>query len=79
MAQSQYEKDEYLEQDEEEAASAGRRKSLFALLIMAVLVVAGVVLVGKLRVVSKVQDCMMTHASNCNDLVEPPKPAGTGR
>ena len=25
MSQSQYEKDEYLEQDEEEAASAGRR------------------------------------------------------
>jgi hypothetical protein len=77
MSQSQYEKEEYLEQDDEEAASAGRRKSLFALLIMAVLLVAGYLLVEKLRVMSQVEDCLMTHGSNCNDLVEPPKPAGT--
>lgn len=79
MSQSKYDKDEYLEQDEDEAASAGRRKSLIALLIMAALVVGGVILVDRLRTVSQVQDCMMTHATNCNDLIEPPKPAGTGR
>jgi len=79
MSQSKYDKDEYLEQDEDEAASAGRRKSLIALLIMAALVVGGVILVDRLRTVSQVQDCMMTHATNCSDLIEPPKPAGTGR
>jgi hypothetical protein len=43
---------------------------------MAVLVIAGVVLVNKLRVVSQLQDCLMTRATNCNDMVEPPKPVG---
>jgi hypothetical protein len=73
---SRYEDEEYLEQDEEEREAAGRRKSLIALAVMAVLVVAGIVLVDKLRDVSIVQDCLMTHATNCNDLVEPPKPVG---
>jgi len=77
MAQSRHEKEEYLEQDEDETASAGRRKSLVALLIMGVLLVAGYLLVEKLRVMSQVEDCMLTHGSNCSDLVEPPKPAGT--
>jgi len=73
---SRYEDEEYLEQDEEEREAAARRKSLIALAVMAVLVIAGIVLVNRLRDVSIVQDCLMTHASNCNDLVEPPVPAG---
>jgi hypothetical protein len=70
------EDDEYLEQDEEEREAAGRRKSLIALAVMAVLVVAGVMLADRLRDVSAVQDCLMTHATNCNDMVQPPRPAG---
>lgn len=73
---SRYEDEEYLEQDDEEQEAAGRRKSLIALAVMAVLVVAGIVLVKRLRDVSIVQDCLMTHATNCNDLVEPPRPVG---
>lgn len=71
-----YEDEEYLEQDDEEQEAAGRRKSLIALAVMAVLVVAGIVLADRLRDVSIVQDCLMTRAMNCNDLVEPPVPAG---
>ena len=73
---SRYEREEYVEQDEEERESAGRRKSVIALAIMAVLVVAGIVLVDRLREVSEVQDCLMTRATNCNDMVQPPQPAG---
>lgn len=71
---SRHEDEEYLEQDEEEREAAGRRKSLIALAVMAVLVVAGIVLVDRLRDASAVQDCLMTRATNCNDLVEPPVP-----
>lgn len=71
-----YEEEEYLEQDDEEQESAGRRKSLIALAVMAVLVIAGIVLVNRLRDVSVVQDCLMTRSTNCNDLIEPPVPAG---
>jgi hypothetical protein len=71
-----YEDEEYLEQDEDEQETAGRRKSLIALAVMVVLVVAGVLLADRLRDVSAVQDCLMTHATNCNDLVTPPVPAG---
>ncbi|TMJ25594.1 MAG: hypothetical protein E6G95_15590 [Alphaproteobacteria bacterium] len=74
--ENRYEREEYLEQDEEEREAAGRRKSLVALLVMAVLVLAGIVLIGRLREVSAVQDCLMTRATNCNDLVRPPIPAG---
>ena len=70
-----YEDEEYLEQDDEEQETARRRKSLIALAVMAVLVVAGIVLVERLRDVSAVQDCLMTRAANCNDLVQPPEPA----
>ena len=70
-----YEDEEYLEQDDEEQEAAGQRKSLIALAVMAVLVVAGIVLVERLRDVSVVQDCLMTRATNCNDLVESPVPA----
>ena len=73
---SRYEREEYLEQQEEERESAGRRKSVIALAIMAVLVIAGIVLVDRLREVSEVQDCLMTRATNCNDMVQPPIPAG---
>jgi len=75
---SRYEQEEYLEQDEEEREAAGRRKSVIALAIMAVLVIAGIVLVDRLRHVSEVQDCLMTRATNCNDMVQPPIPAGGG-
>jgi len=70
-----YEDEEYLEQVEEEREAAGRHKSLIALTVMAVLVVAGIVLADRLRDVSMVQDCLMTRATNCNDLVAPPVPA----
>jgi hypothetical protein len=75
MPDSRYEREEYLEQDEEEREAAGRRKSVIALAIMAVLVIAGIVLVDRLRDVSAVQDCLMTHATNCNDMVQPPQPS----
>jgi hypothetical protein len=73
---SRYDEEEYLEPNEEELEAATRRRKLIVLAIMAVLVIAGVVLVNKLRVVSQLQDCLMTRATNCNDMVEPPKPAG---
>ena len=71
-----YEDEEYLEQDDAEQEAAGRRKSLIALAVMAVLVIAAILLVERLRDVSVVQDCLMTRATNCNDMVEPPKPVG---
>jgi hypothetical protein len=73
---SRYEREEYLEQDEEEREAAGRRKSVIALAVMALLVIAGIVLVNRLREASEVQDCLMTRATNCNDMVQPPIPAG---
>jgi hypothetical protein len=76
MSRSRHEEEEYLEPNEEELEAAQRTRKLVVLGIMAVLVVAGVVLVQKLRTVSQLQDCLMTHATNCNDLVEPPKPIG---
>ena len=79
MIESRYEKEEYLEQDEEETERIQRKKSVVALAILAVLVIAGIFLFEKLRDVSRLQDCPMTRASNCNDMVEPPKPAGNLR
>ncbi|MBS0524802.1 MAG: hypothetical protein JSS04_14330 [Proteobacteria bacterium] len=73
---SRYEDEEYLEQDEEEREAAGRRGRLIALAVMAGLVAAGLFLVHRLREASVVEDCLMTHATNCNDLVQPPIPAG---
>jgi uncharacterized membrane protein len=67
-----YEDEEYLEQDDEEQEAAGRRKSLIALAVMAVLVVAGIVLIDKLRAVSDAQNCLMTRTIGCPDLNEPP-------
>ena len=79
MSEGRYEREEYLEQNEEEAERAARRKSVMALAILAVLVIAGIFLFEKLRDVSRLQDCLMTRAGNCNDMVEPPKPAGNLR
>lgn len=63
-----YEQEEYLEQDEAERETAGRRNSLVALLIVAVLVGVGLFLVEHLRSVSALQDCLMSRATNCADL-----------
>jgi hypothetical protein len=65
--------DEYFDQDEDERENAGRRKSLIALAVLAVLVIAGLVLVDRLRSVSALQDCLMTRATNCAE-VTPPAP-----
>jgi len=69
---SPYEREEYIEQNEEEREAAGRNKSVIALAVMAVLVIAGIVLVHKLRDVSELQDCLMTRATNCSEIVNPP-------
>lgn len=79
MSQSQYEKEEYLEPSDEELEVAARNKKVIVLGVMAVLVVLGIYLVDKLRTASQLQDCLMTRATNCDDLVEPPTPAGTER
>ncbi|MBS0220762.1 MAG: hypothetical protein JSR91_08470 [Proteobacteria bacterium] len=79
MIQGRYEKEEYLEQDEEEIEKVARKKSLVALAVLAALVVSGIFLFERLRDVSRIQDCLMTRATNCNDMVEPPKPAGSLR
>jgi hypothetical protein len=71
---SRHEQEEYLEQDEEERESSGRRTSLIALLVVAGLVVAGLILVNRLHSVSALQDCLMTRATNCAD-VTPPSPS----
>ena len=68
MSGSRYEQEEYLEQDDDEVENAGRRKSLIALAVLAVLVVAGLVLADRLRSVSALQDCLMTRAVNCTEL-----------
>ena len=73
MSDGRYEQEEYLEQDEDEREDAGRRKGLSALAVLAVLVVAGVILVDRLRNVSELQDCLMTRATNCTE-VAPPTP-----
>jgi hypothetical protein len=66
-----YEREEYIEQNEEEREAAGRNKSVIALAVMAVLVIAGIVLAHRLRDVSALQDCLMTRATNCAEIVNP--------
>jgi hypothetical protein len=73
MSDGSYEQEEYLEQDEDERENAGRRKALIALVVLAFLVIAGLVLVDRLRSVSALQDCLMTRATNCAE-VAPPTP-----
>jgi hypothetical protein len=65
---SRHEQEEYLEQDEGERESAGRRNSLIALLILGALVVMGLVLADRLRSVSALQDCLLRRATNCAEL-----------
>ena len=69
-----YEREEYIEQSEEEREAASRTKSLVALGILSVLVIAGIVLVHKLKDVSTLQDCLMTKATNCTEIVAPTGP-----
>ena len=72
MPEKRYEQEEYLEQDEAEREAASRRKNLIVLFVMAVLVISAFVLVGRLREVSALQDCLMTRATNCSDITERP-------
>jgi hypothetical protein len=74
--EGQYEREEYLEQDDEEADTAGRRKSLLALAVLAVLVIGGILLVARLHDVARLQDCLMTHVANCSEITVP---SGAGR
>ncbi len=76
MSQSRYEQEEYLEQDEDEVERAARIKKFVVLAVLGTLVIVGLVVVGKLRTASQVEDCLLAHRTNCNDLVEPPRPAG---
>ena len=73
MGDGSYEQEEYLEQDDDERESAGRRKALIALAVLAILVIAGLVVVNRLRSVSALQDCLMTRATNCAE-IDPPTP-----
>ena len=75
MKMNRHDKDEYLEQDEDERESAGRRKALIALLVLAALVIAGIVLVDRLRSVSALQDCLMSRATNCAEINLPSQSA----
>ena len=76
---SRHEQEEYLEQDEAERDSAGRRNSLVALVVLAVLVTAGLLLVDRLSSVSALQDCLMTHATNCASVSPLPPVAPASR
>ena len=76
MSQSSYEREEYLEQNDDEIEKAARIRKLLVLAVLGALVIVGLVVVGKLRTASRVEDCLLAHGNNCNDLVEPPKPAG---
>lgn len=71
MADNRHEQKEYLEQDDAERETARRRQSVIALAILVVLVVAGVVLAGRLRTVADLQDCLMTRATNCSEIAVP--------
>lgn len=71
MADNRYEREEYLEQSDDEREAARRTGSLIALAVVAVLVVACVVLTGRLRDVSELQDCLMTKATNCAAIITP--------
>jgi hypothetical protein len=50
--------------------------ALIALAVLAVLVLAGLFLLDRLREVSAVQDCLMTRAGNCNGPGRAPIPVG---
>lgn len=76
MSQGPWEREEYLEPSDDELEAAARTKKLVVLGVMAVLVIAGVVLANRLRDVSELQDCLMTHATNCGDPAAQPAPIG---
>jgi hypothetical protein len=76
---SRHEQDEYLEQDEVERDDAGRRNSLIALVVLAVLVVGGLALVHRLSAVSALQDCLMSRATNCAPVSPPPSAPAAGQ
>ena len=76
MSQNQWEQEEYLEPNDDELEAAARTKKLVVLGIMAVLVIAGILLVNKLRYAGQLQDCLMTHATNCGNPDEQPAPIG---
>ena len=72
MSQGNWEREEYLEPNDDELENAARIKKLVVLAIMAVLVIAGVMLANRLRDVSELQDCLMTKATNCAEINAPP-------
>ena len=74
--QSPWEREEYLEPNEDELEAAARTRKLVVLAVMAALVVAGILLVNKLRYAGDLQDCLMTHATNCGDPDDQPPPIG---
>jgi hypothetical protein len=76
MSQNRWEQEEYLEPSEDEFEAAARIRKLVVLGIMAVLVVAGILLVNRLRYAGQLQDCLMTHATNCGDPDQQPPPIG---
>jgi hypothetical protein len=76
MSQNRWEQEEYLEPSEDELEAAARIRKLVVLGIMAVLVIAGILLVDRLRYAGQLQDCLMTHATNCGDPNEQPPPIG---
>lgn len=71
MADNRYEREEYFEQSEDERETARRTGSLIALAVVAVLVIACVVLAGRLKDVSELQDCLMTQATHCTEIIAP--------
>jgi hypothetical protein len=76
MSQNRWEQEEYLEPSEAELEAAARMRKLIVLGIMAVLVIAGILLADRLRHAGQLQDCLMTHATNCGDLEQQPAPIG---
>ncbi len=71
MADNRYEREEYLEQTDDEREAARRNRSLIALAVVAALLIACVLLTGRLRDVSALQDCLMTKATNCGEIIAP--------
>lgn len=76
MSQGPWEQEEYLEPNDDELETAARNKKLVVLGVMAALVIAGIVLANRLRDVGQLQDCLMTHATNCGEQIDSPKPIG---
>ena len=58
--------------------TAEKKDVPIALAILAVLVVAGLLLVDRLRSVSALQDCLMTRATHCAE-IDPSAPPATSR